>query len=388
MSESRLKILAIIPSGFCFGLQHVTLDLFSKFQENIQSCFLITKWGNGDIVKILTDKGIPFKYSWLGMFSRKMDLKNVKMSFHALLKLPKLYFDFFRIQRTIKPDVLYFANHHELILLFPVLLFNKRKVVCHMHDPAPAIPFQKKTFRLYDKVVDKYVAISENVRQRTINLGCNPDKIVTIHNGIELPKAERHGRMNQFCEAAGWGNDSFLIGITGQMTETKGHLDLLEAFSIVFTENSKARLVIGGRKQEPYYNVLQEKIKSLHLENLVMFPEWQADINTFFQNIDVFVLASRHDEGYGLVVAEAMANELPVVITQSGGAVEIVEDNENGFIIPKSNPVAMAEKLVELSVNREQCALFGKSGKKRISCSFDLNVQAGKLAEFLLGIKR
>jgi len=171
------------------------------------------------------------------------------------------------------------------------------------------------------------------------------------------------------------------------MTETKGHLDLLDAFKIVFEKNPKARLVIGGKKQEPCYSLLQEKIKNWQMEKLVLFPGWQANINTFFQNIDVFVLASRHDEGYGLVVAEAMACELPVVITESGGAIEIVEDGISGYIVPKLNPGVMAEKLFELSSNRELCSLLGENGRKRISQKFNLKIQAEELAKFLLGLK-
>lgn len=142
----KIKILAIIPSGFCFGLQHVTIDFFSMFPQNVQSHFLLTKFGNGDMEKMLRIKNLAYSYSWLGMFSRKLDALNIRMSLHSLIKLPKLYYDFIKLKKKFKPDVIYFANHHELILLYPVLLFNKVKVVCHMHDPAPAINFQKKTF--------------------------------------------------------------------------------------------------------------------------------------------------------------------------------------------------------------------------------------------------
>jgi len=55
----------------------------------------------------------------------------------------------------------------------------------------------------------------------------------------------------------------------------------------------------------------------------------------FYNSIDILILASRHDEGYGLVVAEAMACGKPVIITDSGGAAEIVVNAESGFIVKK-----------------------------------------------------
>src|SRR5205085_2664671 len=97
--SSKLKILAVIPSGFCFGLQHITVDFFSRFPGNIESHFLLTKWGNDELERLLKQKNIPYSFSWLGMFSRKMDRVNLKMSLHALIKLPTLYFDFIRLKK-------------------------------------------------------------------------------------------------------------------------------------------------------------------------------------------------------------------------------------------------------------------------------------------------
>lgn len=383
-----MKILAIIPSGFCFGLQHVTVDFFSRFAPNIQSHFLLTRWSNGDMEKLLLKSGIPYSYSWLGMFSRKMDWKNLKMSLHALSKMPRLYYDFIRIYRKIKPDILYFANHHELILLFPLLLFVKRKVVCHIHDPAPAIGFQKMTFWWYDKVVRQYIAISEDVRQRTIALGCRPGKIQTVHNGIVIPASRQSPRDSLFCKQAGWPETAVIIGITGQMIEKKGHLDLLDAFKMVYEKNEQARLLIGGKKQEPLNSMLIDRIRQWGFEHLVDFAGWQPDVNTFFQNIDVYVLASQHDEGYGLVVAEAMANKVPVVVTASGGAVEIPENNLSGYIVPKRSPEEMADKIYLLISNPELRKDMGERGRLRIIDQFDLDKQVVEFTGLLSRIKQ
>ncbi len=336
---------------------------------------------------LLKKNNIPYSFSWLGMFSRKMDWFNLKMSLHTFIKLPKLYFDFIRLLKKTKPDMLYFANHHELILLYPVLLFTKKKIVCHMHDPTPAIPFQQKTFKRYGKIVDKFIAISDNVRIRTIALGCAPEKIVTIHNGITIPALDSNTRLNDLGKKAGWPGDVFIIGITGQMTPTKGHADLLMAFKAVHEKNPMARLLIGGKPREPFYTTLKNSVTEFGLDSFVSFTGWLEDVSVFFQNIDVFVLASRHDEGYGLVVAEAMAHRLPVVITASGGAVEIVDDQQNGFIVPKADPVAMAEKLLSLSVNPAACRKFGENGRKEVMSEFNIQKQTAALVDYFVSLK-
>jgi glycosyltransferase involved in cell wall biosynthesis len=384
--KDKLKILAVIPSGFCFGLQHITVDFFSRFPPSVESHFLLTKWGNGEMESLLKKNKLAYSFSWLGMFSRKMDWLNLKMSMISIGKLPKLYFDFYRLQKKFQPDIIYFANHHELILLSPVLALSKKRIVCHMHDPAPVIPFQKKTFKRYGRLVDQFIAISENVRQRTIALGCSPGKIVTIHNGIPLPALNTSQWQNEFIKKAAWPDNVFIVGITGQMTPTKGHLDLLTAFQQLHSKNSLARLVIGGKPEEPFYSELKKQVSDWKLDEVVLFTGWLPDVSVFFKSIHAFVLASRHDEGYGLVVAEAMANRLPVVITKSGGAVEIVEDGESGYIVPKADPKSMGEKLLLLSTDRGLCERLGENAREKISRDFDIQKQTGILVDCLFSV--
>lgn len=387
MATDKLRILATIPSGFCFGLQIGTLEFFKRFPENVESHFLLTRFGNGDMEKRLKELNIPFSYSWLGMFSRKLDWKNLKMSLHALIKLPRLYYDYTRLIKKLNPDILFFANHHELILLYPVLFFTKRKIVCHMHDPSPAIPFQKRTFRFYGKLVTRFMAITDSVRQRTIALGCPPEKIKTIRMSIAVSNEKKQPRQHMFCEKAGWPNEVFIIGITGQMTYTKGVTDLLEAFKNVHAKNKNARLVIGGKTGGECYDELIANVAAWELKEVVYFSGWLPEVSEFFKNIDVYVMASRHEEGLGLVVADAMNHYIPVVATASGGVMEMVENKVSGFVVEKSNPVQMADCLLELSNNPQLCESVIHAARKKIEDHFDIDKQAKAMVAYLQEVK-
>ncbi len=377
MSNSKkLKVLVTIPSGFCFGLQHVSVDLFKACEQEIEPYFLVSKWSNGDFEKLLDQKGFTYSYSWLGMFSRKLDWYNLKMSLEAFIKLPVLYWHFIRLLKQQKPDILFFANHHELILLLPVLWFVKTPVVCHMHDPAPAIPFQQKTFAWYGKRVNRFITISEDVQKRLMLLGCAAEKITVVHNGIFLPHNVSQYRNNNFVDAAQWSSDVFIVGITGQMTETKGHEDVLAAFEQAYQQNNKLRLVFGGKQLEPMFSTLKKQIAVKGLEQVVYFSGWLAEASSFYSAIDVFILASRHDEGYGLVVAEAMVNLRPVIITRSGGAAEIVEHQQSGIIVEKRNTLAMSSAMLEYSKNDVFYRKMQEGGRLRIEQRFSMPVSA------------
>ena len=92
-----LKVLAIVPSGACFGLQNVTLSFFSHVSNQLKPIFLLTRWTDGEFAKSLDELHIPYEYSWMGMFSRKLDWNNLRMSLHCGSKLPRLYFDYLRL---------------------------------------------------------------------------------------------------------------------------------------------------------------------------------------------------------------------------------------------------------------------------------------------------
>src|SRR5690606_23316677 len=117
----------IVPSSFCFGLQNLTLAFFSRLSQSASCHFLNTRWNDCEFPRRLSALGIPHSATWLGMFSRRLDWVNLKMTLECLLKLPIAYLDFLRLNWRFQPTVIYLANHHEAILLWPMLLFFRRK---------------------------------------------------------------------------------------------------------------------------------------------------------------------------------------------------------------------------------------------------------------------
>ncbi|SJZ98808.1 glycosyltransferase family 4 protein [Sediminibacterium ginsengisoli] len=385
MDDHKIKVLAIVPSGFCFGLQHATIDLFSAAAEQVEPHFIITRWTNGEFEKHVKKAGFAYSFSWLGMFSRNLNWQYLKMSFSALIKLPRLYSDVLNAFRREKPDIVFFANHHELILLLPVLLFSKRKVVCHMHDPSPAIPFQVRLFSLYARPVNRFIAISQSVSDRLQKLGCKANRISLLHNGISLPERQEHKSRKAYSEK--WPGNSFILGITGQMSATKGHEDLLIAFEKAIGKVSSLRLVIGGKQLEPFYSHLKELINRKGLNEYIVFSGWSENVNDFYTSIDVLVLASRHDEGYGLVVAEAMSCEKPVIITASGGATEIVENGVNGIIVPKEDVEKMTDAIVFYATNPALYKEHALKARKHIEDNFNICKVADNFIHILKAVK-
>jgi glycosyltransferase involved in cell wall biosynthesis len=382
-SPSGPRILAVVPGPFCFGLQNAELALFAELSRVMPCHFLNTRWSDGEFDRRLDALGIPRSSTWLGMFSRKLDWRNVRMTAECLMKLPVAWRDFARLYRSFRPDIVWLANHHEIILLWPLLLPIRGKVVCHMHDPPPAIPFQKASAALWRRAVGRFLFISDSARQRMAALVAPTPRDAVIHNGVAAAEAAPGPRTLRFCEDFGWPDDVVIFGVTGQLGSHKGHDDFIEAAALMRERAPLARFVIGGRGSADERSRLAARVRRRELDDIVGFCRWLPEARDFYEAIDVLVLPSRHDEGFGLVLAEAGARGVPAVATRSGGAVEIVEDNVTGLLVGKQAPQELAAAMLRLATDEAARRAMGRRARQRIATHFDLATQADRVAVWL-----
>jgi glycosyltransferase involved in cell wall biosynthesis len=379
-----MKVLAVVPSAFCFGLQSMELALFAHLRRRMQCHFLNTRWTDGEFARRLDALGIAHSSTWLGMFSRRLDWRNVKMTAECLLRLPLAWRDFIRLYRSFRPDVIYLANHHEVILLLPILLWLRCKVVCHMHDPPPAILFQKMSARFWRRGVGRFLFISHDARARMVAVTELGAADAVIHNGVDIsPVALPHSRDDRFIRRFEWFEHSVVFGIAGQIAAHKGHEDLVEAVAIACKRNPNIRVVIGGRGDKGYVKKLRRLIAARKLDDFICFTGWLPQVGEFYSAIDGLVLASRHDEGFGLVVAEAGERGLPCIVTRSGGVVEVVEEGVTALVVNKQAPHELAAALLQLATDAELRASMGRRARERVVAAFDLARQAALTGDSL-----
>jgi glycosyltransferase involved in cell wall biosynthesis len=106
--------------------------------------------------------------------------------------------------------------------------------------------------------------------------------------------------------------------------------------------------------------------RGLGLSDIVEFKGRVESVVEHLNNADAFVLSSRW-EGFGLVVAEAMACELPVVSTDAGGPSEIIEEGQTGHLARRGSAADLSEKLVRvMGMSSEEREVLGNRGRQRI----------------------
>ncbi|MCS3861657.1 glycosyltransferase involved in cell wall biosynthesis [Salinibacter ruber] len=151
-------------------------------------------------------------------------------------------------------------------------------------------------------------------------------------------------------------DDTFRVLYVGGNALRKGLFYLLKAWNKMSLNNSE--LVIRG-------NVPLGLKKHTETDNIkVVGRVNRKKLRKMYQNSSVFCLPSV-DEGFGMVVSEAMSHSLPVIITENVGAKDIVKDEKDGFIIPIRDCKKISEKVQFLKENKKRAKKMGKNAKKK-----------------------
>lgn len=134
----------------------------------------------------------------------------------------------------------------------------------------------------------------------------------------------------------------------GQFIHRKGFDVLIKAWSSV--QNDASIYFLGGEPTDEYLELIKEK--DVHNVYFMGFKS-KYDLQKYYRAADLFVLPTREDI-WGLVINEAMANGLPVITTNKCVAgLELVNNHENGFIVPVEDERALSERINVILENEE-----------------------------------
>ena len=138
-------------------------------------------------------------------------------------------------------------------------------------------------------------------------------KVTIINNAIDLDKFKYSEKLRkEKRKELGIKDDTLVIGHIGRFVTQKNHTFLIDIFNELHKENKDSLLMLVG--QGPLQYEIKEKVKSLGLENSVLFLGQRDDVNRLYQAMDVFCLPSLY-EGLPVVGVEAQANGLLCILS-------------------------------------------------------------------------
>lgn len=227
--------------------------------------------------------------------------------------------------------------------------------------------------------VDRFICVSQAVHQAQLS-NVRPylkPRFLQVYNGINTKNLQLSLGANQQ-------KNKFKLGYAGRITEGKGIHILIEAIHRTQAQlTMPLQLIIAGKphteNDNAYQEFLKQLISDLHMQQQVCFLGFCEDMSEFYQQIDLLILPSVIKEGFGLVLCEAMFFRVPVITTNTGGQIEIVQDTENGLVVEADNIAELSAAICKIVQNPEFAEKIVTQAERDFHAKYTLEICMDKL---------
>ncbi len=224
---------------------------------------------------------------------------------------------------------------------------------------------------------DFVLAVSKFIKNEILShLNCTPELISVLYNGISLERFGKSECLWSLREQLGISHDDFVFVFSGRLVPEKGIKELLLAIKQIQHLNFKL-LIIGSSffssdRKTSFIEELQNL--SSELPNVIFtgYIPYQK-IQDYYHLANVAIVPSIGDEACPLSCIEFMAFSLPLIVTDSGGMVELV-DEDCAIIIKRNENIItqLKDAMINLLNNKRKCQLMGEAARKRSTLFSDL----------------
>lgn len=210
------------------------------------------------------------------------------------------------------------------------------------------------------------IAVSEAVAEFSRQVeGAPADRLVTVLHGIDFP--DHRGERSAVRAELGFEADDLVVGMVGRLTRQKGFDLGLEAAGRLARELPSLRIVVIG--DGPLRDALQRQGSALGIGRRAQFRGWQPNAARSMAGFDLLLVPSRW-EGFGLVVLEALGQEVLVVGSPVGAIPEILTDGVTGLIARAAGADEILDRLRAGATNRDLRARLARAGREHVLANF------------------
>lgn len=224
--------------------------------------------------------------------------------------------------------------------------------------------------RITYNFADVTVAISSAVkRYARYKYNVPKEKISVIPNDVDVEEFEKQLALAPMAKPP----KSVILTI-GRLYEQKGQKNLLEAFA-AFKDKEKYELWIAG--EGPLRVDLEQQARDLGIAKQVKFLGARRDIPALLKQADLFVFPSLW-EGLGIAVLEAAMAKVPIVASAVDGILDIIEDNETGYLVEAGDSEDLQFTMEKILANPGRAKFMAEAAYQKVKDDFDIKVVVKK----------
>ena len=218
-------------------------------------------------------------------------------------------------------------------------------------------------YRHIDALISPAPWLAAGVRRHTV---LKDSAIHMVPHGIEVDRFVIKTAKHEARKRLGLPQDAAIVGLVGRLDPKKGQHIAVKALRHVHDSGHRAHLLVVGaetlHEQTGYAEYLGSLVKDLDLSEFVHFRPHLEQPEAAYSAIDVFALTSEC-ESYGMVTVEAMCSGLPVIGSNDGGTVDLIDHERTGLLFRPNDHVDLASSIARYLHDPEfarQMALVGQ----------------------------
>lgn len=390
-----MKILFLDQSGKLGGAELSLLDL-AKFYRS--SC-LVSLFADGSFRRVLEQNKVPVRILSKRALKIHKD-SNLWQSISNVGQLIPLISEVISISKSY--DLIY-ANTQKAMVVGSIVSFvTKKPLVYHLRDILSLEHFSRVNRRLAVSLANRFaslvIANSNATKAAFVEAGGKERLVEVVYNGFALQKyldrSDRSDRQGVYADRrlteTGEAETSptllgttqlkqelnlegrYIVGHFSRLSPWKGQHILIEAL----THCPEVTAILVGDAlfgEHDYIEELHQQVKQLGLSDRVRFLGFRLDIPELMSMCDLVVHTSTAPEPFGRVIVEAMLCGQPIVATAAGGAVELIEHGQTGWLVPPGNILELAETIERCRQQSEITEAIARAGKVSAVERFDLS---------------
>ncbi len=357
------KILILHSSNDLYGASKIFIQIIELLKSDGHQIHIVLP-DRGPLDKMISQiKGTHVSYYSLGVL-RKKYLNPLGIINRLVANVKAIKF----LSKYIKDLSIDLVYTNTSTILCGGIAAKKNGVSCvfHIHE----IPTGNKLYEfLSGKIINWYsskvLTVSNSVEKHWLKY-IDDKKIERIYNGIIFSKTDSLIKLER-------DEDDFVITSVARLIPYKGHNYLIDIANILIKKSTKFKFLIVGDTLPSYKShekIVKQKVNDLGLEDQIKFLGFRKDISNILKQSDLFIHPAISPDPLPTVLFESLHNGLPSVATNLGGAIEILDNGNNGLLIPHNDPKKAANLIIEYCANPKLQKNHIENSKKNFKINF------------------
>jgi glycosyltransferase involved in cell wall biosynthesis len=364
-----MKIFFLDQSGKPGGAELCLIDIAKPYRDGSK----VGLFADGDFRILLEQNGIPVEV----LTTSAIQVRKESGLLQGLGSLGQLIPLIVKVIETARNYDLIYANTQKALVVGAIAsFFSRRPLVYHLHDILSPEHFSSTNRRIAiisaNRFASLVIANSQASKLAFVEAGGRGEITEVVYNGFDIKNHQTSELDIQGLRQELKLEDKFIVGHFSRLAPWKGQHILIEALTKC-PENVVAILVGDALfGEEDYVESLHKQVVELGLENRVKFLGFRSDIARLMSACDLVAHTSTAPEPFGRVIVEAMLCGTPVVATASGGAMELVEEGVNGFLVTPQKAEELAIVINTCLKEPENTANLANNAQISASQRFDV----------------